>query len=1118
VLIEYIIGLGFSVRFSVKRSGALFISLLFLHTIVYGLLQSPSIDESKLNEEWRWVSFTTESGLPSNQISSLVESSNGVIWVATSTSVAWYDGFKWNPIDSTQGLPQRKVRSMSIGSDDSLVIVGEDGIIYHGGLRGFHRIELPIHPGEAVAFGRKIVAYHDNKLILIDSNRIEKYLPLPAGFTGLNEGRSLWITKGGSIWLNTQNGIYRWNGNSWDLKIRTNERDCIVNCLIENKNSNGLASIRMPFERRGVWEWSHKSSPRINRTTYGDWFKTMDINNRNDVIAVEKSGEIFIRRANRWSRLSMVPLSMKDITFVTFRQNGDLWVGTEKSLHLFKQYSLSWDYEKNRFPNRNRVHEIIQTIDGSIWLGTADGLEVHKQNREKQFITHILGKPLYEVTGLVEDTQGNIWISSGSAFDGAYRWDGANWTYWPIDTTLSYLRIHKIRKDRQGRLWFLGLSRNSSVQGPEEPGAYMYDGAAFKRWAIKDGLLSGRVYAFAEASNGSFWFGTHRALSRWTNGTWTHWRTKSDIPLVRIFTIAIDRDDKVWFADQSNGLCSIDSSGKLEQFTTKDGLVDNHIWDLAIDSRGALWITTEGGLSYYDRGKWKTYEAKSGLLSNDLWPVLPVGDSVYVGMRGKGLAILNLRRSHQPAPKIIFEPAVVEGNKAVIRVQPYAYWGELSPREILIRYSVNAGPWTAWSTTRDIILKDLHSGDYSFRIQAQNSFGEFEPKGVIGYFSIAPPLYLMPVFFLPLGSLFLVIAFIGIEYLVRMRRYNREMRESEAKFRRLAESTFEGIVIHDDGNIREANQNMTKMFGYSYNELKHKNMIQLIAPEARDFVRKQMASVFEKPIETIGLHKDGSKIWCEMIISSITTEGVTSSVAAIRDISDRKESEEKLLNYQEQLRSLASELSITEERERRQMASFLHDTIGQALAFCKIKLSALQTGNAPDAVKDSVKEVRNLVDQAILDTRSLTFDLSPPILYELGLEAAIETLIDQLRPQHELEFVFLDDKEPKSLDNEYRVLFYTAARELITNVIKHAKAQSVEVSICRVDNSIELNVIDDGAGFDMDKLSRAKSKQGGFGLFNIREKVRHIGGYIEVETAPGQGTRISVIAPLKITS
>jgi signal transduction histidine kinase len=144
----------------------------------------------------------------------------------------------------------------------------------------------------------------------------------------------------------------------------------------------------------------------------------------------------------------------------------------------------------------------------------------------------------------------------------------------------------------------------------------------------------------------------------------------------------------------------------------------------------------------------------------------------------------------------------------------------------------------------------------------------------------------------------------------------------------------------------------------------------------------------------------------------------------------------------------------------------------------------------------------------------LTFELSPPVLYELGFEAAMEWLVRQMREQHGLSTEFRGDGQTKPLEDNVRVLLFQAVRELLVNVAKHAQARNVTVSTQMAGDEIRVDVEDDGVGFDVSQAGSHDYKTGGFGLFSIRERLGHIGGYLNVESKPGVGTRITLVAPI----
>jgi signal transduction histidine kinase len=236
---------------------------------------------------------------------------------------------------------------------------------------------------------------------------------------------------------------------------------------------------------------------------------------------------------------------------------------------------------------------------------------------------------------------------------------------------------------------------------------------------------------------------------------------------------------------------------------------------------------------------------------------------------------------------------------------------------------------------------------------------------------------------------------------------------------------------------------------------------------------------------------------------------------AIRYAIERKKAEIKMLDYQKQLRSLASELSLAEERERRRIATELHDHIGQNLAISKIKLGLIRESAATTKFAGPLEEIHKLIDQTIRFTRSLTFELSPPVLYEFGLEAAIEWLAERIQDQYDIQVHIENDQQDKPLSDDVRVLLFQAVRELLINVVKHAQSKRVSVQIAKQGQNIRLQVEDFGKGFDVATMESNTAKPSGFGIFNIRERLKHFGGSVEIKSAPSQGTRVTLMVPLK---
>lgn len=231
---------------------------------------------------------------------------------------------------------------------------------------------------------------------------------------------------------------------------------------------------------------------------------------------------------------------------------------------------------------------------------------------------------------------------------------------------------------------------------------------------------------------------------------------------------------------------------------------------------------------------------------------------------------------------------------------------------------------------------------------------------------------------------------------------------------------------------------------------------------------------------------------------------------------ERKRAEKRFLDYQAQLRSLASELSLAEERERRRIATELHDQISQSLVVSKMKVDRLYESASDEELNKALGEIADALSRTIADTRSLVFEVHSPLLALLGFETAMaDWLLEQIQEKHGIASEFEDDGQPKPLDDDLRAVLFRDVRELLHNVVRHAHAHKVKVSTRKVGNQICVSVEDDGIGFDPGKVAAMEGKTGGFGLFSIRERLEEFGGRIEIDSEPSHGARIMIMAPLK---
>ena len=1076
----------------------------------------------KFDEEWRWVHFTTESGLPSNKVYSVAETPDSIVWAATSEGITWFDGFRWHSLPETSSFYKRTPRMILANTDGSLFVVYDhslyrctkDGLIPIPVIGGGGDVGIiSIVPASGLGY---LVEGGDNKLYLLKDNTFHPFeTPLPLAPKG---GQPSLYSSGGKrgAWISTSAGLYKWTSAGWKQRFPSQREAPDITGIVELDDGSAIASMGGGRAQLGLWQLNPDGSSRHILSEGGGRVSSMDMDLRGDIFALYESNDIRFYHAGRWNSLAPVPAQLHRTTFITYRTNGDLWVGTERGLYLYRFSSRRWTYWRHPFPGLgNHVSEIIRTRDGSIWLGTLNGLEIHRPDGSVTEVETVNGKRISLITGLCEDKDGAVWASSGHDFEGAYRWDGKSWRYFGSTEGL-YGIIHRIRTDRRGRLWFLGIG--ATADGPQ-PGAYLYENGVFTHWSTKNGLLNDRVYICDQSNDGALWFGTTGGLSRLKDGKWTQWRSNRELAMGAIFTIAIDSNGRTWFGDRGNGLGYIDENDRPGYIKETDGLLQNFVWDIKTDIRGFLWISTSGGIATYHDGAWSAFSLSSGLNNLRIWPILPVDDRIYVGTDGNGVNILSFEETNRPRPRIGCDEPATDGARALVRWKCLAYWGEIPPDAIQSRYRLDENAWSQWSVRGEARFSGLPAGDHRIQIQAKDLFGNFDTLGAYSAFTIVPPFYARPLFTLPIGLLSSAVLFLGIALLVRKKNHMAAIRESEAKLRMITETTASGMFIIQDSRFKFVNPVMETLTGYGHHELGRFGLNEIVAPVHRDHL-KQVGEIEENPdssparIEIQLVRKDGESRWVDCALRRIPYEGKPAILGTAFDITDRKNVEGKLLAYQEELRSLASELSLTEERERRRMAAYLHDSIAQALAFAKIKLESFMDATPPSAYNGALTEVHKFINQSIENTQSLTFELSPPVLNELGFEEAVHWLCGQMREQHHLPITFQNDTHPKPMGDDISLVLFNAVREVLVNAAKHSRAQKVIVEIRTNGNSVGVVVEDDGIGFDPKKITERIDKRGGFGLFNIRERLTRMGGELNITTRPGGGSHVELLAPL----
>lgn len=232
------------------------------------------------------------------------------------------------------------------------------------------------------------------------------------------------------------------------------------------------------------------------------------------------------------------------------------------------------------------------------------------------------------------------------------------------------------------------------------------------------------------------------------------------------------------------------------------------------------------------------------------------------------------------------------------------------------------------------------------------------------------------------------------------------------------------------------------------------------------------------------------------------------------DVTHRKETDESIKKYQESLQKLTIELSLIEEKQRKDIAANIHDHLSQSLVISKMKLKEFIKKNDSSSNIQDLKAVIQHLSDAIENSRKITYDLSPPVLYELGLIETMYWFAEKTQKDHAIKVSFITNQENVKLSEKQLILIFRTIQELINNTIKHAKATEIFIKFNIESTLFEILIADNGVGFDGDLGLKGEKNNSGFGLFSIKERIQNLSGTINFESKIGKGTQVKIVFPL----
>ncbi len=879
-------------------------------------------------DEWRWVDFDRETGYLGHRVREMVEVGD-TLWVLSDVGPFWYGGFHWHGVGAGEGLPRGVPGAMAPGLDGSVLLVSA-GAVYRGGTEGF----FPVSPGDWEGEGLHIrdVAESPEGLLVgaSDRERGEARFFLwtgdlvrevtPPGTVA--EGWRLRGMSSGQVFLRTDMGLLRWEEDRWTLFLETQGYGFKCPTVHEMEDGSGFTFGNLPQQGWRMVLWDSTGEIRTVAGE-GDDRVSSGIRTRDgQVWLVYETEDIRLLTEDGWRTPALPRWRTSGLHQVFEDSHGDLWLASARGLHLYRRSLDRWSSIRFPFPDsRNRINDLLVTRSGDLWMATGGGVYRRSRDGSERWIDWVLGEELGAVTGLAEDGEGGIWITSGATFSGAFRFLDGRWRRMGPDQGVPRIRIHRPVLARGGGIWLTGLGVSLEH---DSAGAFLWKEDGSEEWMDERGWLEERTYAIAEGPDGAVWFGTHRGLLRYEKGRWSYWwgaQLLDGTPgrRARVFTILPEADGGalVGFGPlREQGIRRVLPDGSVVDPSQEAGLVGASVLEIVRGPGGDTWVSSDRGVARRSQGEWFLVDGVMGLEPAAAWPLAFREGEVLIGTTGGGLQILNRAEEEAPAPRILPWGEITTMGKSIrIQFRVASYRGGIPQDRIQVRDQLPGRVWSNWGTYREIRTTpedDFGYGRKTILLKAKGLFGRVLEVQELRI-RIPPPVHLRPIFYLPVSFMAVLLLGLWVANKARRRRAEASIREREATFRALVESAPEGIAIYDADADRftDVNVNVLSLTGFSKMDFLESRLggtsptVLEDGRTGREYLLEQVERALAGETVTFewaAVGSPGPPIPVEMRLARLPSEKGRLVRFSVLDIRDRKAAEDRRQELEAQLR------------------------------------------------------------------------------------------------------------------------------------------------------------------------------------------------------------------------
>jgi len=762
---------------------------------------------------------------------------------------------------------------------------------------------------------------------------------------------------------------------------------------------------------------------------------------------------------------------------------GNLWIREGLNLYLLR------DGQITPFPGIPPLRPMCEDADGGVWFGkplivqySGDFLARFKDGRFT-FFGEADGLLKASIRSIIRDREGSIWLATTR---GLYRARKRLMTAHSTESGLATHEVYPLAQSRDGRIWVgttRGLNRVELKDGrfesspPILPGFIeaLWEDATGRMWIgiagglrrsengeIQDLSVNAKVYGVSADREGKYWVASDRGLFKLDGDKLVaHYTTKDGLPSDDVKTLHQDRRGTLWFGTYG-GLAKL-KDGKFISYTAADGLAGNRVRTIYEDSDGTLWIGTyDDGLSRFRDGKFFNYRTEQGLHNNGVFQILEDRRGYFWISCNKGIYRVSRRELND----------VAEGRAA--RINSVAF----GKQDGMLNTECNGGRQAAGFIAEDGKLWFPTMGGVVVIDPEAAQVNPLPPPVVIesvtlerGQVDFSNGVRVAP------GQRDLEIAYAGLSLI----------NSEQVKFK----YKLEGL----DTDWVEAGTRRVAYFPY-------------LSPGSYTF--RALAANSDGVWNTVGASLRvvvEPPFWRRWWFITLASLGVAGAVWLIF-----RQRVARLRQAHAAQEAFSRQLLDSQEQERQRIAAELHDSLGQSLLIIKNRsFLALDSFDDKEAAREQVEEISEASAHAIEEVREIAYNLRPYKMERFGLTKTLQAMCQQAERtsgiRFDVELVNIDGLFP----NEAELNLYRVVQESVNNILKHSRAAEAKLTIERNEREVRMKIEDNGQGFNAaPQASANEPRRGGFGLIGMAERVRLLGGAYTLDSAPGQGTIITV--------